>query len=223
MGGDSGQGTRSGQVFEQIFGLILSGELPLGAEVNEAALAARFSVSRGPVREAVQRLQGLRLVTRAPHMRARVVQLSGRDLVEIFQLRESVEGMACRLAAEAMPDDALAALVEDVERTIAGEAPDGGMDIHIRIARGCPNGRIARLLCDDLYHLLRIYRLRSGSAPGRRERAGEEHWQIVRAMKARDPVLAESLMRGHIARATRNLLETLDDIDEPIKLGASAA
>lgn len=223
MADGSHQGTRSKLVFEQIFELILTGELPLGGEVNEAALAARFSVSRGPVREAVQRLQGLRLVTREPHMRARVVQLSGRDLVEIFQLRESVEGMACRLAAEAMPDEALAALVADIERAQDGAAPDGDMDIHIRIAKGCGNGRIEQLLCDDLYHLLRIYRLRSGAAPGRRERASEEHWQIARAMRARDPGLAESLMRGHIGRATQNLLDRLDDLDEPLKLGASAA
>ena len=217
------QGTRSKQVFEQIFELILSGELPLGGEVNEAALAARFSVSRGPVREAVQRLQGLRLVTREPHMRARVVQLSGRDLVEIFQLRESVEGMACRLAAEAMPEELLAELVRDIERAMDGHALGGGMDIHIRIAKGCRNSRIEHLLCDDLYHLLRIYRLRSGSAPGRRGRANEEHWQIARAMCARDAALAESLMRGHIGRATQNLLDTLDDMDDPLKLGATAA
>ncbi|MBL4786140.1 MAG: GntR family transcriptional regulator, partial [Cohaesibacteraceae bacterium] len=76
--------------FDNIFSLILNGELPFGGVINEVALAQRFNISRGPVREAVQRLQGLKLVTREQHMRARVVQLTDRDIVEIFQLRESV-------------------------------------------------------------------------------------------------------------------------------------
>lgn len=215
--------TLAEQTFEKIFNLILLGEIPLGGVVNEANLAQSFNVSRGPVREAVQRLQGLRLVTREPHMRARVVQLSGRDLVEIFQLREAIEGMACRLAAESMPDADLNELEEDLARVRRRDAPAPQvLDIHMRIARGCNNKRIERLLCEDLYHLLRIYRYRSGSKPGRRGQAYEEHWQIVRAMRARDGELAESLMRAHINRATRTLLATLDDLDEPLLLGAEA-
>jgi DNA-binding GntR family transcriptional regulator len=74
--------------------------------------------------------------------------------------------------------------------------------LHVRIAEGCGNDRIRRLLCDELYHLLRLYRARSGDQPGRREDAFSEHWQILRAMRARDADLAESLMRTHIGRAT---------------------
>ncbi len=83
------------------------------------------------------------------------------------------------------------------------------LDLHVRIAEGCGNARIRRLLCDELYHLLRLYRARSGDQPGRREDAFSEHWQILRAMKARDADLAESLMRTHIGRATYSLQRLL--------------
>ena len=210
------QGTLAERVFEQVFDLILTGALPLGGVVNEANLAERFSVSRGPVREAIQRLQGLRLVTREAYMRARVVRFSERDLADIFELREAAEGMACRLATERMSDAEIQQLVEALGRYPHNNSvPRNEMDIHMRIAHGCGNKRIESLLCEDLYHLLRIYRYRSGSEPGRWDRACEEHWQIAKAMQARDPNLAESLMRSHISGAIQTVLTSLDRIEIP--------
>ena len=221
------QQTLGDQVFEQMFDLILSGELPLGGVVNEVSLAQRFNISRGPIREAVQRLQGLRLITREPYMKARVVSLSGRDIIEIFQLREAAEGMACRLAAETMPIMEIDRLSDDLERnrrlapTMSSEDHQRSVfDIHVRLAEGCGNQRITRLLCEELYHLLRIYRARSGSVPGRHGEAFEEHWQIVRAIRVRDASLAESLMRTHINRATQSLLNNIEDMEAPLKIVA---
>lgn len=212
--------TLAEETFDRLYNLILIGEIPLGSELNEVALTQRFKVSRGPIREAIQRLQGLRLVTRERQMRARVIDLSGRDLIEIFQLRQAVEGLACRLAADAMSDDELAALTEDLERSRKGETDV--LDIHYRIARGCRNRRVESLLCEDLYHLLRIYRYRSGSEPGRRPRAFEEHWQIAHALEARDGALAESLMRSHIERATETLLASVGESEEPLGMALRA-
>jgi DNA-binding FadR family transcriptional regulator len=141
--------------------------------------------------------------------------------VEIFELRQAVEGMACRLAAKAMTDKELQTLASEFDRTRVDDTSAAGrtgereaFDLHVRIAEGCGNQRISQLLCQDLYHLLRIYRFRSGSAPGRRKQAFEEHWQIIRAMQARDADLAESLMRSHIQRATDLLLASLGEDDE---------
>jgi DNA-binding GntR family transcriptional regulator len=72
--------------------------------------------------------------------------------------------------------------------------------------RGCGNERIVEMLCGDLYHLLRIYRRRSGALPERQGQPWQEHWQILRALQARDGQLAESLMRSHIGRANELLL-----------------
>lgn len=194
-------------VFEAIFQRILDGEIPLGGVVNEAAIAESFKVSRGPVREAVKALQGRGLIVKEAYFKARVVDLDARDMVEIFQLRESVEGMSVKLATQVMSDDAMTALLDDYEK-VDGDAKV--LDLHVRIAQESKNRRIQALLCDELYYLLRLYRARSGSYPGRQGNAAAEHWQILRAMRARDAELAESLMRAHIARATASLQVLLD-------------
>ena len=73
--------TLSDELFEKMLVSIYASELLPGAVVNEAALAERFGVSRGPVREAVRRLQGIRLVSREPYMKAFVVSLSDAEIL----------------------------------------------------------------------------------------------------------------------------------------------
>jgi DNA-binding GntR family transcriptional regulator len=210
------------RMFTTLLNRIHQGELPPGAIVNEAALADEFKVSRGPVREAVRRLQGIQLVTREPYSRARVVSLTAEGVRELFEMRLALEGMACRLAAERMTDAEIQALIADLERerqqTLdrpAGVHAPAVFDFHERIVRGCRNARIAAPLCDDVYHLLRMYRRRSGAVPERKELAYAEHWQIMRAIRARDGELAESLMRAHVGRAADHLLSQLPAASAP--------
>jgi DNA-binding GntR family transcriptional regulator len=203
------------QLFRQIVDTIYSGKLAPGSEVNEAVLAERFGVSRGPVREALRRLQGIGLVSREPYFRARVISLRVEEVVELFQMREALEGMACRLAAERMTKEEIASLGADLEaqrKAVISKRQDPGaraFDFHERVLLGAKNARIANLLCGDLYQLLRLYRRRSGAENQRRQEAYEEHWQILRAIKNADPGLAESLMRSHVARASDNIVRAL--------------
>ena len=103
------------EIFGRILDLIYSTELAPGMVVNESVLATRFGVSRGPVREAIRRLQGIQLVSREPFLRARVVSLSAQAILELFQMREALEGYACRLAAQRMSEAEIDALIADLE------------------------------------------------------------------------------------------------------------
>ena len=89
-------------VFGQVLDAIYQGRLAPGSVINEVALAQEFGVSRGPVREAVRRLQGIQLVTREPYIKARVVTLSAESALELFQMRMALEGVACFLATQRM-------------------------------------------------------------------------------------------------------------------------
>lgn len=210
-------------IYQAILDSIYQGELPPGSVVNEALLAHKFGVSRGPVREAVRRLQGIQLVTREPYTKARIVQMDASTAQELFQLRMALEGMACYLATQRISDAEIDILIADLERNGRAENTVGGgdtepydvFDFHESIVRACGNSRIISALCEDLYHLLRIYRRHSGAVMERKEDAYKEHWQILRAMKARDAALAESLMRLHIERAARNLSHRLNE-DKPL-------
>ncbi|MBK1842084.1 GntR family transcriptional regulator [Azospirillum sp. YIM B02556] len=205
------------KLFQQIVDIINSGEIAPGSELNEAALAQRFGVSRGPVREAVRRLQGIGLISREPYMRARVISLETREVIELFQMREALEGMACRLAAENMSSEEAARLLADLEsdrNSWTTGQPSRAFDFHSRIVEACGNRRIIESLNGDLHQLFRLYRRKSGMDRARKIAAYQEHWQILRAIINRDPELAESMMRSHIARASANLART-DDAGVP--------
>ncbi|SEL79458.1 DNA-binding transcriptional regulator, GntR family [Bosea lupini] len=205
------------EVFGRILELIYSTELAPGMVVNESVLATRFGVSRGPVREAIRRLQGIQLVSREPFLRARVVSLSAQAILELFQMREALEGYACRLAAQRMSEAEIDALIADLEAAHSGQPPPEAarFDFHERVVRASGNNRIIDSLCGDLYHLLRIYRRISGAVPERKELAFTEHWQILRAIKMRDGALAESLMRSHVERAGRHVLAQVPETPSP--------
>lgn len=204
-------------VFAQVLDAIYQGRLPPDSVINEAALAQEFGVSRGPVREAIRRLQGIQLITREPYMKARVVTLSAEAALELFQMRMALEGVACNLAARRMDEQEIARLQADLEqdRRLRLPSEDGTtpvplvFDFHERIVRASGNQRIINSLCGDLYHLLRVYRRHSGTVLERKDDAYIEHWQILRAIRARDAELAESLMRSHIERAAHHLFEHL--------------
>jgi len=203
-------------VFERILDMIYNGELPPGSALNEVTLAARFEVSRGPIREAVRRLQGVQLVTREPFAKARVVKLSTRAIADLYEMREALEGYACRLATERMSDQEIAELIAALEAARQDYIRDGQQqplsqfDFHFSIIRGSANERLFSTLYGDLYHLLRMMRRIKGHVPQRKHNAYKEHWQIVRAIKARDADLAESLMRAHIRSAATHTVT-----DEP--------
>lgn len=237
---DDTTGPLADQVFQRILDAIYQGQLAPGAVINELALAQEFGVSRGPVREAVRRLQGIQLVTREPYVKARVMTLTATSALELFQMRMALEGVACHLAARRMSDADIDDLFRELEldkerRKNKAAAQDRGprkatakaqdqnaaplpavFDFHERIVRASGNNRIIHALCEDLYHLLRVYRRHSGTVLERKDDAYDEHWQIARAIRARDPELAESLMRAHIERAARHLFSHLaEDASEP--------
>ncbi len=197
-------------VTERLEAAIISGELAPGSRVSELALANSLGVSRGPLREAIRRLEGRKLVERTPNIGVRIAELSVKDLGELLLVREALEGMACGLAAENIASseiDALARLLEDHSKQKELQSGKGyyqeskDFDFHFRIARASGNERLISMITGDLYHLLRVYRYKSSTLTGRAAKAFEEHQQILEALRKRDPQLAEAKMREHIRNA----------------------
>lgn len=218
-------GTLTDRLCEQLKTAIVRGELAQGSKLNEPALAARYGVSRGPLREALRRLEGLGLVVHVPHAGARVITLSRAEVLQIYHVREALEGMAARLAAELMTAEE----VEELRRLLAQHArriaADGGRayfqqegdtDFHDRIACASGNPGLAQMLRGELYHRLRMYRYQSSQQSARPARALQEHEQIVDAIAEHDGELAETLMRRHIQRARRAVAEQLQsEFEQP--------
>jgi DNA-binding GntR family transcriptional regulator len=215
-------------VTERIEAAIISGALEPGSRLSEQALAASLGVSRGPLREAIRRLEGRKLLQRTPNIGVRVAALSLKDLNEVLQVREALEGMAAALAATHMTDAEVTALKGLLDKHGQQKSVQEGkgyyqeskdFDFHFRIVTGSGNERLQQMLTGDLYYLLRVYRYKSSTKPGRALEALQEHRDIVTALEARHPQAAEHAMREHLRHARRYVEE---QIAEEVAAGAVA-
>ncbi|MEH6455203.1 MAG: GntR family transcriptional regulator [Cocleimonas sp.] len=212
--------TLSEQVFNDLKEAIISGDLEQGSKITEDGLAKQYGISRGPLREAIRRLEAIRLLVRIPRAGMRVVTLTTEIMEEIYTVREALEGMSARLAAERMSDDDIASLSElldkhqdsiDISEGKKYFQREGNLDFHYRIARASQNQWLSDLLSSELYQLLRMARQRSGQTPERPSKAIQEHRRIVEAIEMRDAELAELLMRRHISGSWKIVKELLDE------------
>ncbi|MGO1463471.1 MAG: GntR family transcriptional regulator [Oleiphilaceae bacterium] len=206
--------TRADEAFDCLQTAIVKGDLAPGDKIGELDLCSRFELTRGPLREALGRLESRGLLVRRPHAGVRVVSLSATELVELYRIREPMEGLAARQAAERMTDQEIADLQAtlDSHETMIDEAQgqayyqaEGDYDFHHRIATGSRNTKLAQMLLGDLYYMVRMYRYRLSTSAGRPHRALGEHRRIVEAIAQRDGELAEFLMKRHINAARENI------------------
>ena len=197
------------EAFERVTAAITSGEFEPGQKLSEVELARQLGISRGPVREALNQLEG-RLVTRTPRVGVSVIQFGHDELQQLFHIREAIEGMAARLAAESASDEALHAIeglleqhADKIEHSGKGiyRQGTGDEDFHIAVARASKSDRLEKLLLSEVYFHLRIHRLKSSTKPGRAELALNEHQEIVAALLSRDGNRAEAAMRNHVRNA----------------------
>jgi DNA-binding GntR family transcriptional regulator len=202
---------------------IASGAMALGEKLSEARLAQRFGVSRMPVREALKELEAAGFVT-IEHRRGTFVrQLSRREILDLYEVREAVECMAARLCADRATNEVLA-LLDDVMLAMSSAVARGDADgyigtderLHLLIMQGAGNAPLA-----DYYRLL-VQQLHRGllssivtQREGRMERSWAEHRTIVGAISARDAQAAEAAMRAHVQQGR---LELADEVQHKFAL-----
>ena len=212
--------TLSDKASSRLTQAIVTGELAQGQKLSEADLATRFGISRGPLREAIRELEGMRLVTRVPHAGARVVTLDKPMLADLYRVREALEGMACRMAAQEMSQEEIDNLFKLLDRheeginAAAGLAyfqSEGDFDFHFHIALGSRNQMLIDLLAGELYQLLRMCRYRTSHLAKRTRPALQQHRQIAEAIADRDGDLAELLMRRHISGAWKSISQMMEN------------
>ncbi len=185
---------------------ILSNEYGPGKRLNESHFATQTKTSRSPVREAMQRLAGEGLLTFIPGRGAFVRDFEADEIQELFEIREAIDGMAARLAAERGKPLEIQRLVDILDLTEVVLANDAmptyplDMDFHQKILDTANNSRLR----DQGYKIhtqLRLARSRSGYRFPRASEAFAEHRRILDAIKARDASAAEEAMREHVRNA----------------------
>lgn len=197
-------GPSSHRVYRELRHEILGGALPEGTRLVELELAARFGVSRTPVREALQRLVAEGLVTQEPDVGLTVRSVAPKEIDEIHAIRAVLEGQAARLAAErATSQDimklrAIAQVMRGMSQTEDwSQWPTANTRFHDAVSEIAGNRRL-RMLTLDLKDFVRRF---SRTGPTDARRATEllaEHEAIIDALEARDPARAEEAARGHV-------------------------
>jgi DNA-binding GntR family transcriptional regulator len=212
--GASPPATRTGQVVETLRQAIVAGTLAAGTPLGVADVAADLGVSATPVREALTRLEREGLVVVRPFRGAQVVRLDVEDLRRLLELREALDGMAARLAAERMTDDERAALraafAAHADRVRATQRYQGvrqDLEFHALIRAGARNGELsaaAQRLQDRIEVALRNL---PATETGWRDLV-DGHRALLDAIERRDPDAAEAAARAHVRVARKSLIES---------------
>lgn len=191
-------------VHREIERLILGGELTPGAKMNEAALAERLGVSRGPVREAFRILEESGLVRQEKNRGAYVRDIPLAEALDIYDLRAIIdEAVGRQLAVHILPAQlkVLRAMVEQMERLVKGGNADDyhllNLAFHDRLIEYSGNRKLIavyRRLINELSLFRRLNLADSRQMPV----SAAEHRAILKAIAAGDPDAAGSAARDHV-------------------------
>jgi DNA-binding GntR family transcriptional regulator len=187
-------------VVDGIRDMILKGHLKPGDRLRQDELADTFGVSTMPIREALRQLQAEGLVIFRPRRGAIVASLSVSEYEEIYRIREALETLACRWAAEdfdRIPIDRLKLLLGEIE---AAEANFDDVHRRLQLVReffftifeASEKEHLLRIL-SSLWDLSQQYRRRFSSVPEIVPQRLANYRNVYRACEARDP---EGLIRA---------------------------
>ncbi|PIE10952.1 MAG: GntR family transcriptional regulator [Rhodobacterales bacterium] len=196
---------RSDLIADALESLILDGTFSDGDRLDEQQLAARFEVSRTPLREAFQRLALSGLVEQIPHRGVFVRQPGPVELLEMFEVMAELEATCARLAASRITDTALEELhTTNARCNAAVQARDTDTyfreneRFHAILYQQSGNGFLEQE-CLRLHKRLHPFRRMQLRARGRLRQSMAEHEAIVAALETGDGTLAADAIRAHIA------------------------
>ncbi|MCO5731442.1 GntR family transcriptional regulator [Rhizobium sp. SSA_523] len=198
-------GTTVEQMVRAIADLIVTGVMLPGEKMDEVSLAARFEVSRTPVREALRELGAMGLVGREPNRSAVVMNVTDTQLHSMFEAMAELEGVCARLSAARMTEDERHTL--DREHKASRLLVDHGLfedysahntEFHNRLYRGAHNEHLFELATQTRARLA-PFRRAQFRLKGRLPKSYEEHDTIVAAILNGDQDAAGRAAYDHVS------------------------
>ncbi|MDQ8702520.1 GntR family transcriptional regulator [Streptomyces sp. LHD-70] len=210
-------GSAQGRVIAEMRRRIIEGGIEPGAPLSELALADEFGVSRTPVREALKQLQTEGLVEIRPRVGTFVTTPSRREITELFEMKELLEGAAVRLLAQRgrVPElDLLERNLREADEAVARDDRERYAELvrefHDLLISGADNTKLEahyRMLMNQLAYS-RLVKT-SLSQPGRALQSDREHHRVLELILEKDGDSAEQVMREHVRASRRALLAGL--------------
>jgi DNA-binding GntR family transcriptional regulator len=202
---------------------ILDGAIPPSTWLREQGLAAALGVSRTPIREALRRLEDERLVERVANRGSMVVPMTLDEVLAVYHVRETLEGLAARTAALQHSADVVRRLerihheMVEASRHSPGETLAGMNLAFHRVIResSASNPYLARFLL-QVEHAVRRFGRTTYERQDRTEKSLAEHEEIIRAISAGDPDWAERAASAHMRRARDARIDMMTADNEPL-------
>ncbi|OPX45790.1 HTH-type transcriptional regulator LutR [Ruminiclostridium hungatei] len=202
-------------IFNSLREAIIIGELRPGERLMEVQLADKMGVSRTPVREAIRKLELEGLVDMIPRKGAHVAELSVKDIMDVLEVRASLDGLATALAAERITDDELKELKHiniQFSQYIDKENLNGSIkkdaEFHDIIYRASRNDKLITILNNlrEQVQRFRVIYLKDYSSP---KNLIKEHNDIFDAINSRAIESSRSLAKSHIQNQEATILNSI--------------
>ncbi len=195
--------------------LILSGELPAGAPIDQIDLAKRLDVSRHPVRQAIERLSERGFIYLNPHRSAVVAEISANDMEELYSARRVVEHWAITSAWPNYTAETRRQ-IRDFERQLRGINPaqdldaymDANRSFHLAMYEPCRNRYILRNII-SLFDLSERYQRTALLHEMRIKRSAQDHAEMVEAIERGDCNQLIALLTAHNSGTQATVLDNL--------------
>ncbi|KIF72496.1 hypothetical protein HY68_27605 [Streptomyces sp. AcH 505] len=203
--------------YDHLRAAILDGTLPPGSRVTVRPLAEQLGLSPTPIKAALAALEREGFLLAVPHRGYFVPEVSTDDLLELYELREALDGIAARRTAGAPDHDRIAAQLRRLlaRQRKAIEANNlhayGELDLAFhRLIWESSGSRRLIPIAENLIAQVRLGNRLSAQAPGRLPVAVEEHEAILEAILQGDPRAAEQHIRHHVHEAGQALRRYLE-------------
>lgn len=199
--------------YKSLIQAIRTGALRPGGRIREEEVARMLGISRTPVRQALQLLQARGLVEMAPGRGIVVMELSKRKMLELYAMREVLEGAAARFAAQHASATEISLMRQLLDDFIQAKGDSKALArtnraLHRAIYEAARNTYMQEAL-DNLEDALSLLPDTTFSLPERFSSALKEHRDIVKAIEERDSETAEAASRLHIREAQRARLSMI--------------
>ena len=202
--------------------LIITGKLKPGEQIKEDDIAGRLDISRPPIREAMNSLEGEGLVVRKPRKGAFVIEMTEKDICEVYTLKAELYAMATSMAIDTITDgqiDLLKSLVEEMKNIATTEQRSIlnyqklHRRFHVKIMEIAGNKRLFKF-ASSLHKQIRRYSFQTLSYEEHLHTSNQYHQQITDLIAKKDKVNARKLMKEHILKAMEFLLNESDILSD---------
>lgn len=196
--------------------LIVTGKLQPGEQIKEEDIAGQLDISRPPIREALNSLEGQGIVVRKPRKGAFVIETTEADVWEIYTLKAELYAMATGLAIDNITDESIDALeqivgemqqITDTERRSVLKYQKLHRSFHVKIMEIAGNQRLLKF-ASSLHKQIRRYSFQTLSYEDHLRESNEYHQRIFALIRQKDRQNAPKVMKEHILHAMQFLLDT---------------